>query len=121
MGQVTGESIIFETIFDGRFKYVDDFKKLGANITVMNPREILIKGPANLKTPPANLSAQAGKELMAHDIRAGFAVVMAALCADGTSAIKNVHLIDRGYESLEKTLVSLGADVQRVHGEGMTD
>ena len=115
LSQTTGESTIFETIFEGRFKYVDDLNKLGANIKVMNPREVLITGPTLYKALPA------GQELMAHDIRAGFAIVLAALCAEGNSVIKNVHLIDRGYESLEKTLTMLEADVRRVHGEEVSD
>jgi UDP-N-acetylglucosamine 1-carboxyvinyltransferase len=115
LSQTIGESIIFETIFEGRFKYADDLNKLGANIKVMNPREILITGPTSYKALPA------GEELTAHDIRAGFAIVLAALCAEGNSVVKNVHLIDRGYESLEKTLTVLGADVRRVHGEEVTD
>ena len=115
LSQVSGESVIFETIFEGRFKYVEDLNKLGANIKIMNPREILIQGPTSYKALPA------GQELTAHDIRAGFAIVLAALCAEGNSVIKNVHLIDRGYESLEKTLTVLDADVRRVHGEEATD
>jgi UDP-N-acetylglucosamine 1-carboxyvinyltransferase len=111
LSQAKGESVIFETIFEGRFKYVDDLTKLGANIKVMNPREILVQGSTLYKTLPI------GQELTAHDIRAGFAIVLAALCAEGNSVIKNVRLIDRGYESLEKTLTALGADVRRVHGE----
>jgi UDP-N-acetylglucosamine 1-carboxyvinyltransferase len=105
--QTTGESIIFETIFEARFKYVEDLSKMGAHITVMNPREILIKGPTEL-------SALTDKEeLQAHDIRAGFAVVMAALVAKGESIVNNVHLIDRGYEKLEERLSALGASIIR--------
>jgi UDP-N-acetylglucosamine 1-carboxyvinyltransferase len=115
LSQVFGESTIFETIFEGRFKYVDDLTKLGADIKIMNPREILVTGPTLCKVLPA------GQELTAHDIRAGFAIVLAALCAEGNSVVKNVHLIDRGYESLEKTLTALGADVRRVHGKEVTD
>ena len=115
LSQASGESIIFETIFEGRFKYVEELNKLGANIKVMNSREVLVQGPTLYK------ALQAGEELMAHDIRAGFAIVLAALCAEGNSVVKNVHLIDRGYESLEKTLTLLGADVRRVHGEEVMD
>ena len=115
LSQVSGESVIFETIFEGRFKYVEDLINLGVDIKIMNPREILVQGETLYKALPA------GQELMAHDIRAGFAIVLAALCAEGNSVIKNVHLIDRGYESLEKILTSLGADVRRVHGEEVTD
>ena len=109
LSQTAGESIVFETIFEGRFKYVDDLNKLGANIKIMNPREILVTGPTAYKALPP------GEDLTAHDIRAGFAIVLAALCAEGSSVVKNVHLIDRGYELLEKDLTSLGADVRRVH------
>ena len=106
--QASGESLIFETIFEGRFKYVEDLQKMGANITVMNPREIMIKGPTPLSELPDK------EELQAHDIRAGFAVVMAALVGKGTFTINNIHLIDRGYEKLEERLRAIGADVRRV-------
>lgn len=105
--QTTGESIIFETIFEARFKYVEDLTKMGAHVTVMNPREILIKGPTELS------ALAEGEELQAHDIRAGFAVVMAALVAKGESIVNNVHLIDRGYEKLEERLSALGASIVR--------
>ena len=106
--QTTGESIIFETIFEGRFKYTEDLKKMGAAITIMNPREILVKGPATLRTLD-------GEDLSACDIRAGFAIVMAALLAHGTSVVKNIYYIDRGYEALEIRLRALGADVKRIN------
>lgn len=106
--QASGESSIFETIFEGRFKYVEDLSKMGALITVMNPHEILVKGPASLRALPD------AEELRAHDIRAGFAVVMAALVAKGTFTVNNIHLIDRGYEKLEERLTALGAQIHRV-------
>ncbi len=103
--QATGESHILETIFEGRFKYVEDLCALGADITVLNPHEIKIKGPTSLVGPT---------DLYAHDIRAGFAIVMAALVAKGQFMVHNAHLIDRGYEDIEKRLCALGADVKRV-------
>ncbi len=105
--QAHGESIVFETIFEGRFKYVEDLSKMGANIITMNPREILIKGP----TPLVQFSES--DELRAHDIRAGFALVMAALMSNGNFTVNNIHLIDRGYEKLEEKLKDLGAEVIR--------
>lgn len=108
LSQAKGESIVFETIFEGRFKYIEELIKMGADITVMNSREILIKGPTVFKVLPEK------EELNAHDIRAGFAVVLAALCASGTFVINNAHLIDRGYEKLEERLSSLGATIKRV-------
>lgn len=106
--QTTCESKVFETIYEGRFKYVEDLQMMGANITVMNPREILVKGPTHFKQLPDS------KELNARDIRAGFAVVMAALTGTGKFTVNNVHLIDRGYEKLEERLRELGAHIQRV-------
>ncbi len=106
--QAEGESRVFETIYEGRFKYVEDLTKLGANITVMNPREILIKGP----TPLRQLND--AEELRAHDIRAGFAIVMAALMGTGEFKVNNIHLIDRGYERLEERLGALGAQIERM-------
>jgi len=105
--QVIGESSVVETIFEGRFKYVEDLQKLGANIKVLNPREVIIKGPALLRQLPD------AEELTAHDIRAGFALVLAALVAQGTFKVNNIHLIDRGYEKLQEQLRSLGANVIR--------
>jgi UDP-N-acetylglucosamine 1-carboxyvinyltransferase len=105
--QVNGESIVLETIFEGRFKFTEELIKMGASITAMNPREILIKGPTPLKELPA------GEMLSAHDIRAGFAVVMAALVGTGTFTVSNVHLIDRGYEQLEDRLRAIGAQIER--------
>ncbi|MCX6716752.1 MAG: UDP-N-acetylglucosamine 1-carboxyvinyltransferase [Candidatus Taylorbacteria bacterium] len=103
--QTEGQSIVFETIYEGRLKYVEELIKLGADITTMSGREILIKGP----TP-----FHAVEELFAHDIRAGFATVIAALLSDGDSILQGVHYIDRGYEKLEERLRSIGADIQRV-------
>ncbi|MFA6554258.1 MAG: UDP-N-acetylglucosamine 1-carboxyvinyltransferase [Candidatus Paceibacterota bacterium] len=105
--QVSGESGVLETIFEGRFKYVEDLINMGANIISMNPREILVKGPTLLRQLPDD------EELNAHDIRAGFAVVLAALVGEGKFKVNNIHLIDRGYEKLEEKLKALGADIRR--------
>ncbi len=104
--QVTGESSVLETIFEGRFKYVEDLIQLGANITVINPREVRTKGPTAF--------AKTIGDLYAHDIRAGFAIVMAALVANGHFKVHNAHLIDRGYENLEERLTALGVEIRRV-------
>jgi len=106
--QVSGDSIVFESIFEGRFKYTEELIKMGADITAMNPREILIKGPTPLIELPE------GEVLNAHDIRAGFAVVLAALVGKGKYTVNQVHLIDRGYEKLEERLTAIGANIMRV-------
>ncbi len=105
--QLSGESTVVETIFDGRFRYVEDLVGMGAKISINNPREISVSGAAELK-------ALENKELKAHDIRAGFAIVLAGLLGKGESTVNNVHLIDRGYEKLEERLTKLGAEIKRV-------
>ncbi len=106
--QAEGISTVKETIFEGRFKYVEDLILMGADISTISPQQITITGPSELKQPID------GTELTAHDIRAGFAIVLAALIGEGKSVVNNVHLIDRGYEKLEERLRNIGADVVRV-------
>lgn len=102
--QAEGESRIFETLFEGRLQYLFELEKMGAGVRVMNPHEAMIKGPTPLKGVPVASS----------DLRAGAAMVLAALCAEGTTEISNIRYIDRGYEKLEGKLLSLGADIKRV-------
>ncbi len=106
--QCSGQSTVIETIFEGRFKYVQDLQKMGAQITQHNSHEVMVEGPTALH------EVEGSQQLMAHDIRAGFAIVIAALLGKGTFTVNNVHLIDRGYEKLEETLGRLGARVVRV-------
>ncbi|MES2314936.1 MAG: UDP-N-acetylglucosamine 1-carboxyvinyltransferase [Patescibacteria group bacterium] len=105
--QTNGKSKVFETIYEGRYKYVEDLNTIGAGISFLNPREISINGPTAFKAQPE------GSTLEARDIRAGFAVVMAALAGKGQFTITNIHLIDRGYEKLEYRLQMLGAKIER--------
>jgi UDP-N-acetylglucosamine 1-carboxyvinyltransferase len=109
LSQTNGESRVFETIYEGRFKYIDDLNKIGANITVLNPREVSIQGPTSFDSASGEESA----EVCAHDIRAGFAVVVAALIGKGKFTVSNIQLIDRGYEKLEERLRALGANIER--------
>lgn len=102
--QVTGESNIFETIFDGRLNYAADLVKMGATINVWNTHNATIKGPTILK----------GRELDGPDIRAGLAYVIAGIIAKGRSVINNVHYIDRGYERVEERLRAVGVDIERI-------
>ncbi len=98
-----GTSIVTETVFESRFKHVDELRRMGANIKV-NDRTAVIKGV------PALTSAQ----VSASDLRAGAALVLAALAADDITVIEDVHHIDRGYERLEDYLRALGARVERI-------
>jgi UDP-N-acetylglucosamine 1-carboxyvinyltransferase len=107
LSQVSGESTVLETIFEGRFKFTEDLTKLGANITIMNPREIIVRGPT------AFGELRDGDVLQAHDIRAGFAVVIAAILAKGTCRVSNVHYIDRGYAKIEEKLRGIGVKIER--------
>lgn len=101
--QTSGEATILETIFDGRFRYTDDLIRMGADITVMNPHRIMIRGPRRLTR----------KELEGPDLRAGLAYMLAATVAEGTSIIDNVYVIDRGYEKIEERLRPLGLSIRR--------
>lgn len=97
-----GTSIVTETIFENRFKHVDELTRMGAKIKVEG-RSAIVRGVANLT----------GAVVAATDLRAGGALVLAALAAEGISEIENVHYIDRGYEHFERKLQSLGADILR--------
>ena len=103
LSQCEGEATILETIFDGRFRYADDLIRMGADITVMNPHKIWIKGPRALSR----------KELESPGLRGGLAYIIAAAVAEGTSTIDNAYLIDRGYEHIESRLQKLGLNIKR--------
>ncbi len=98
-----GTSVVTETIFEGRFKHVDELKRMGANIKVEG-RVAVINGVDKLM----------GAKVSASDLRAGAALVVAGLVAEGETEIENVHFVDRGYDQLEEKLVKLGARVRRV-------
>lgn len=97
-----GTSTMIEGVWDNRFQYIDELKKTGARIKVEG-RMAIIEGVEQLTA--AKVSAT--------DLRAGAALVLAALKAEGETAIKNVKYIDRGYESIEDKLSALGADIER--------
>lgn len=100
-----GSSVITETVFENRFMHVDELKRMGANIKI-DGRIAMVDGGARL----------AGCPVTATDLRAGAALVVAALAAEGRTEIGSVHHIDRGYDRIVDKLKSLGADISR-HGE----
>ncbi len=102
--QVTGEALIFETIFEGRLSYAEDLVRMGADVKIWDAHRMAVKGPTPLK----------GRELEAPDIRAGLAYLIAAAVAKGESVINNVYYIDRGYEAIEKRLRPLGLEIERM-------
>lgn len=97
-----GTSTMIEGVWDNRFQYVNELKKTGANIKVEG-RMAVIEGVPNLTAA----------KVMATDLRAGAALVLAGLCAEGETVIQNVKYIDRGYEAIEEKLSALGADIVR--------
>lgn len=102
--QSYGVCKIFETLFEGRLNYLFELEKMGARIELLNPHQALVIGPRKLKGIP----------IASIDIRAGAAMVIAALVADGKTEISNIGYIDRGYEGIDKKLRSLGADIARL-------
>jgi UDP-N-acetylglucosamine 1-carboxyvinyltransferase len=101
--QATGTILIFEKMFESRLFFVDKLVSMGARIILCDPHRVVITGPATLY----------GERLESPDIRAGMAMVLAALCAEGQSTIGNIRQIDRGYERIDERLRSLGASIQR--------
>jgi UDP-N-acetylglucosamine 1-carboxyvinyltransferase len=104
MTQAKGNSLVFETIYDGRLFYVDSLSAMGANILMCDPHRVLVSGPTEL----------VGKKVVSPDIRAGIALVIAALIANGTSEIDNIYLINRGYENIKERLKGIGAHIEEV-------
>jgi UDP-N-acetylglucosamine 1-carboxyvinyltransferase len=99
-----GTSIINENVWDNRFRYVEELKRMGAQISV-DGKLAVIEGVDHLDAAPVK----------ATDLRAGAALVIAGLCANGVTQIENVQQIERGYENIEGKLRNLGADIRRVH------
>jgi len=101
--QARGTILIFEKMFENRLVFVDKLVSMGARIIVCDPHRVVVTGPARLF----------GERLESPDIRAGMAMLIAALCAEGTSTIGNVRQIDRGYERIDERLRDLGAAIER--------
>lgn len=102
--QCKGLILIHEKMFESRLFFVDKLVTMGAKIVLCDPHRALVAGPSKLR----------GGSVESPDIRAGMAMLLAALCADGTSTINNVGQIERGYERIDERLRALGADVKRV-------
>src|SRR5512145_55418 len=101
--QARGTILIFEKMFESRLFFVDKLVSMGARIILCDPHRVVVTGPATLY----------GERLESPDIRAGMAMVIAALCAEGTSTIGNIRQIDRGYERIDERLRGLGAGIER--------
>jgi UDP-N-acetylglucosamine 1-carboxyvinyltransferase len=101
--QAEGTVLIHEKMFESRMFFVDKLIGMGARIILCDPHRAVISGPCRLK----------GSELVSPDIRAGMAMLIASLCAEGKSEIKNVYQIERGYENLVSRLQNLGAKIEK--------
>lgn len=103
--QLQGTLLVHEKMFESRMYFIDLLIRMGANIILCDPHRAVVTGPTRLH----------GSLLTSPDVRAGMALVIAALAADGTSEIQNVYQIERGYESLCGKLQSIGASIIRTH------
>ncbi len=105
---IPGINVIVETIFENRFTHVAELRRMGADITVEG-NVVIVKGVEKLSSAP----------IMMSDLRAGAALVIAGLIAEGETEIRRIYHCDRGYERLENKLSILGADIRRVKGGGL--
>lgn len=104
MTQARGSSIIHETIYERRLLFTDMLTQMGADIIMCDPHRVVVNGPTKLY----------GKKLTSPDLRAGIAMIIAALIAEGQTEIDNIYQIDRGYEDIDGRLRALGADIKRI-------
>jgi UDP-N-acetylglucosamine 1-carboxyvinyltransferase len=102
--QATGTVLLHQWMFESRLYFTDRLIEMGARIIVADPHRAVVTGPVGLR----------GARLQSPDIRAGMALLIAALCADGRSSIANIGQIDRGYERIDEKLRALGAHIERV-------
>ena len=105
--QAEGLILIHEKMFENRLYFVDKLVTMGARVIVCDPHRAVVSGPSRLH----------GERMESPDIRAGMAILIAALCAEGTSEIGNIGQIDRGYERIDERLRTLGARIERVAAE----
>ena len=105
--QCRGSVLIHEWMFENRMIFTDKLVLMGADITLCDPHRAIVNGPSRLR----------GERVESPDIRAGMAMLIAALCAEGRSEIGNIRQIDRGYERIDERLRELGANIERVASE----
>ena len=102
--QANGKSLIHDPLYENRFNYIQELKKMGADIEIVDPHRVFVYG----KTPLF------GRKIESWDIRAGASLIIAALLAKGETEIEGVYQIDRGYEKIDRKLQKLGADIKRI-------
>lgn len=102
--QANGETFIFDTLFEGRFNYVSELEKMGGKAMILNPHQIVVEGKTKLR----------GTVIKSYDLRAGAALIIAALAAEGKTIIEDIYQVDRGYERIEERLQKIGARIKRI-------
>jgi len=102
--QAEGTTLVHDTMYEGRFAYINELNKMGANAIICDPHRALITGPTPLY----------GQNITSFDLRAGATLIIAALLAEGQSVIEKAEQVDRGYEKIEERLRNLGADIERI-------
>jgi len=102
--QAPGKSLIHDPLYENRFNYTQELRKMGADIEIVDPHRAIIFGKTPLR----------GLKIESWDIRAGASLVVAGLLAKGQTTIENIYQIDRGYEKMEERLQQLGADIKRI-------
>jgi UDP-N-acetylglucosamine 1-carboxyvinyltransferase len=108
--QATGDSTVYESIFEDRLEWTGELAKMGARIDLKSPQRAVVHGPAKLRAAAVEIS----------DLRAGASLILAALAAKGTSSIGGAHHVRRGYENIERKFLDLGARIERVQERGST-
>jgi len=102
--KANGKSLVHDPLYENRFNYVQQLRKMGADIEIVDPHRAFVFGPSKLM----------GAKIDSWDIRAGACLVIAALAAEGQTIIENAFQIDRGYEKIEERLQKIGADIKRI-------
>ena len=102
--QTQGTTLCHDWMYEWRMFFVDDLIDMGANIFIADPHRVIVSGKTKLR----------GEKLFSKDIRAGMSIILAALVAEGTSEIRNIEMVERGYEDIEERLIKLGAKIKRV-------
>lgn len=104
--QSEGSVLLHDWMYESRFFFVDNLTFMGAHVVLCDPHRVLVQGKSRLYANPAGVPSP--------DIRAGMAMVLAALCAKGSTTIHNIQQVDRGYERIDEKLRSLGAHIRRL-------
>ncbi len=105
--QAQGVTLIHDWMYEGRLKYIDELKRMGADAFICDPHRALITGPTPLE----------GKDITSFDLRTGAVLLIAALTARGKTTLHNAYQVDRGYEDIEGRLKKIGADIRRIKNE----